>query len=200
MGMCLNWHWTNETRTGALKTESKIIKKELAYFGILAFSSFLIYQVFGKAFSDVYIGENSEPANVFLLTLNHYLYLLAGVLLLGFTVYIYMHLRAYLVGKLFALYLTLITSGICLAAAANYRNKGVNFCIGSLLYISNVVLFYLIGRLTLTVRRKSFRCFLIAYLLLIFTVAAGTAYMQIGILFLPMPSCWIMSLRLFLFL
>lgn len=160
-----------------LRKKSYFIKKELAYFGILIFSVFVIYRFFGRAFSDVQIGEHSKLANVFLLTVNNYLYMLSGLLLLGFTLYIYMHMKAYMAGKLFTLYLLLITIGICLAAV-NYGNKNVNLYIALLMCVSNIILYYLIGRLTLTATKKIFRRLSAAYLLLVFGMIFGMAYVQ----------------------
>ncbi len=135
----------------------RIWKKEAIYGGILLFSAFLIYSAFHTAFEEVFITQIEGVKNIFILSLSIYMYMVVGLLLTGFTAYLYLHLFSYMVGKLLALYLTLISANVCLAAATNYHNRMVNGLMDILLFISNVILYYLIGCLTLTVKKKYFR-------------------------------------------
>lgn len=144
----------------------KKYKREIVYFGILLFSIFLIYITFRVAFEDVILSQIQEKKNIFLLSFDHYVYLTIGLLLTGFTAYLYMHLAAYIAGKLFAAYLTCISIGVCLVAATNYHYMTVNILIGILTFLSNIFLYYSISYLTLIAQRKYFKWMTVFFMLI----------------------------------
>lgn len=136
----------------------KMLKKEAALLCILVFSSCLIYLALYKSFYNVDIGEEAGSSSVlFIMTFGKYIYMVAGLFLMGFTVCVFNHMRSYLVGKLFSIYLLFITLVTCLIAVYGSGNRFVNSLNAILLIISNVVFFHLVGRLTLITKRKLFR-------------------------------------------
>lgn len=140
-----------------LEGRMKARKNETVYILVILSNILLIYSSFRAAYSDVGLSQIKEKTKVLFLSFDNMVYLSTGLLLIGFTVYLYMHLGAYKVGKLFALYLTFITAGICLAAATNYQYLLGNILIGIFSFISNLFLFYAIGYITLLTHKKFFR-------------------------------------------
>lgn len=143
----------------------KIQKKVIVYMGLLIFSVFIIGNTFHTAFSDVMINRIQKEETIFLLTLNTYVYMTAGLMLTGLVTYLFTHLTAYKVGKLFAVYIAMAGLGICLIAATNYKYKSINIVIGLLAFLSNLILFYSIGCLTLVCKKKHFKWLMAGYIL-----------------------------------
>lgn len=131
-------------------------KKERAYFMSLLSGILLIYVSFQSAFADVTVSlkQNME---VFVLSFDNYVYLIVGLLLISFTIYMYMHLGTYKCGRLFVGYLTAITVSICMAAATKQQYKVGNILIGIFAFISNVFLFWAIGYITLLTHSVFFK-------------------------------------------
>lgn len=125
-----------------------IKKKEIVYFCFLIFSIFIIYNTFHMAFADVMFIKARKEINIFLLPFNNYLYLFTGLILTGFTIYLYMNLNPYQVEKLFVGYITIVSMEICLIAVTNCKYEKSNILIGALAFFSNIILFSLIGHLT----------------------------------------------------
>lgn len=140
----------------------KAIKREVVYVGLIIINIIVIYSTFHMGFSDVLISQVLEK-NILLLTLNSYLYMTAGLMLTALTAYLYMHMASYKVGKIFTAYITMVSIGICLIAATNYRYMSANLLIGLLAFISNFTLLYSIGCLTLITRKKYFKWMMIGY-------------------------------------
>lgn len=136
------------------------IKNEIVYFIVLLICILLMYISLQTAFADVTLNKIKEKTEVFFLTFDNYIYLVVGLLLFGFTVYLYMHLGAYKVGKLFAIYLTSITASICLVATTNYQYAICNILIGIFAFFSNIFLFYSIGYITLLTHKRFFKVFM----------------------------------------
>lgn len=148
-------------------------KKETVYMAALLMTAMLIYISFQTSFADVTLSLK-ENAKVFLLSFDNYIYLIAGLLLISFTCYMYLHMGSYKVGKIFAIYLTCITVGICLVAATNGRYAAGNMIVGILTLLSNIFLFYSIGYLTLLTHKRFFQ--LSAYLLCFVTLVLIVMY------------------------
>ena len=132
-------------------------KNEIAYLLVLVVSILLIYTTFQTAFTNVTLNEVEEKTRVFFLSFDQCVNLAAGLLLFGFTAYLYLHLSSYKAGRLFAWYLTFITGSICLAAVTNNQYTVGNLLISILAFLSNIFLFYSIGFLTVLTHRKFFR-------------------------------------------
>lgn len=144
-----------------------IKKKEIVYFAVLFIITVLIYISFQASFADVTLSLK-ESVQVFFMSFDNYIYLIAGLMLISFTFYMYMHLGAYKVGKIFAIYLTCITASICLVATTNYQYVVGNVIIGIMALLSNIFLFYSIGYITLLTYKKFFKFF--AYFLCLSTL------------------------------
>ncbi|KAB1440467.1 hypothetical protein F7O84_01130 [Candidatus Galacturonibacter soehngenii] len=153
----------------------KTYKGEIAYSIILFFSIFLIYHTFHVAFEEVILSHEQDKTNIFLLSLGQYIYLTVGLLLVAFTVYLYMNLTAYMAGKLFFYYLTCISIAVCLLVTTNNQNSVVNILIVILVFFSNIVLYYSIGYLTL-IAKKNF-CIFMARILIIITLILILLYL-----------------------
>lgn len=149
-------------------------KNEMIYWGIICLSVLLIYGTFKTAFSHVTMAAEVKNAEVFFLSFDSYVYLVAGLLLLSFTAYMYTHLTAYIAGKVFGIYLIFVCVSFCLAATTNYQYPIANTLISISVLLSNIFLFYSIGYITLLTHKKIFRY--MAYLLLFITVLCAGIY------------------------
>lgn len=136
----------------------KIRKYEIVYLIAQLTSIFLIYTSFQSMFADVVLSQGKKK--VFFVSFDNYIYLVVGLLLFSFTVYMYMHLGKYKVGKLFAMYLTFITISICLVVTTNFNYSYGNILVGICAFFSNIFLFYAIGYITLLTCNKLFEFFL----------------------------------------
>lgn len=165
-------------------------KNELAYIFVVLSNILLIYSSFQASYSDVSLSAIKEKTKVFFLSFDSVVYLVAGLLLMGFTVYLYMHLGAYKVGKLFALYLTFITAGICLVAATNYQYPLGNMLAGVFSFISNLFLFYAIGYITLLTHKRFFRfaAFLLCIVTAVFVIFYAISMDSASIAFIVLRS------------
>lgn len=144
----------------------KIQKKFIIYIGLLIFNIFIIGNTFHVAFSDVMISKIHEEVTIFLLTLNTYFYMIVGLMLTGLVAYLIMHLAVHKVGKLFTIYIAMASLCICLIAATNYKYKPMNITLGLLAFLSNLILFYSIGCLTLIYKKKYYRWMMAGYILI----------------------------------
>lgn len=166
----------------------KTSKDELVYCMVLLASILLIYISFQTAFADVTLSQIAEKRNVFFLSFDSYIYLVVGLILFSFTAYLYMHLGTYKVGKLFAVYMTFISTSICLAAATNYQYSMGNMFIVIFSFISNIFLFYVIGYITLLTHKKFFKlsviilCITTVIFIILYVISMNTDNMVLIIL------------------
>lgn len=150
----------------------KALKRKFVYVGLIIINNIIIYSTFHIGFSEVMIRQ-VQKKNILLLTLNSYLYMTSGLILTALTVYLYMHMTFYKVGKIFTAYITMVSLGICLIAATNYRYMSTNLLIGLLAFMSNFTLFYSIGCLTLIIKKKYFKWMMIGY---VFVTVCGSIF------------------------
>jgi len=132
-----------------------LIKLKAPFILTVLVSLVLIPASFKNLSKNISIGENISIA---LITSNILIYLFIGLICFGFSLLVINHLWPYKAGKLFSLYLMLIS--ICILLI----NMPLNFKVAKIpiriiAAASNLVLFNLIGQLTYLNNKKSYRVF-----------------------------------------
>ncbi len=89
--------------------------------------------------------------------LDSILFLLVGLLLLGISCFAFLQLYKYKTGKLFAFYSLMIGISIALAPCSRINTELVTFCRAILTIASSVMLFEVIGYLTLLTKQKMYK-------------------------------------------
>lgn len=140
----------------------KVRKGAVGYISLLLMNSFIIYYALYKE-KTVLLFNEQRQTGAFVLDFQKLLYLSLGMLLLAFTVYLCTFLRAYRVAKIFASYIVCIDIIFSLMACTDYRYNKINIFMGILAMISNYLLFYLTGCLTLAIKKKYYRWMTVAY-------------------------------------
>lgn len=140
----------------------KTKKKELIYIGLLLASILIIYSTYYNGLYDLLIDDVMQKG-VLMLTLSRFSYVAVGVVLLAFTAYLCTHMTSYKVGKVFVAYIASVSAGICLIAITDYRYEEINVVVGLLAVISNYLLFYSVGCLTLIFKKQYYRWVVAGY-------------------------------------
>lgn len=153
-------------------------KIEMVYIGIMFIITGMIYLSFNATLVDVVVSDVGEKSKAFLVSLNSYVNLSVGVLLISFLGYMFTHMRQYKIGKIFALYLMFITISICISIISGSVEIYGELISKIFSFISNVILFWTIGYLTHIVKGKTFKRSVC--ILTLFTIMAILLYVTLA--------------------
>jgi len=113
-------------------------------------------------------------------------FLIMGIVLLGIACFSALQLHQYRIGKLFSLYVLLIGLSIILAPCNQLNEEVLSFIRSVFTLGSSVLLFKVVGYLTLLINRKLFKVLLVIIAFIAFISMAA----QIFVLF-PIENIWI---------
>ncbi|WP_310604757.1 sensor histidine kinase [Anaerosporobacter sp.] len=113
-------------------------------------------------------------------------FLLIGIVLLGVSCFSFLQLYQYKTGKLFAVYVLLLGVAIALAPCNQLGEVSIRFLRSVLILASAVLLFWVVGYMTLLVKKKLFQ--VLQIVLMIVTIIATVAQI---LSFFPLENVWI---------
>lgn len=133
----------------------KILKKEIIFSGMLFINIFIIYCTFYAGLFDATI-DHLEEKKILMISLNRYIHMFAGLILMSLTVHLYKNMSPYKAGKIFLIYISIISICNCLIVTTTQRFMSINLLIDLLEFLCSFLLLCLIRNLLHVYQKKHF--------------------------------------------
>lgn len=166
------------------KIRKHTTKKPVQKFGIVVF--FLILLMVLMMVNFTAFRSYQEKGILTVVPLNSLFFMMIGIVLLGIASFSVLQLHQYRIGRLFSAYVLLLGLSISLAPCNQLNEAGLSFVRNIFTLGSSVLLFCVVGYLTLLINRKLFRFFR-----LIIALAAVSSMLLQMLVFFPLESWWI---------
>lgn len=146
-----------------------------------------------------------SDAKLLAVPLGSMVFILVGLVLLGISCFAFLQLRQYKTGMLFAVYVLLLGLSVSLAPCDLINNPGLSLIRAAFNYSSSILLFHIVGNMTLLTRKKLYKILagvliilaafgLMSMVLALFPLKYGFVYrlsgaMQSGCIFYSADFC-----------